>query len=164
MKEHSKQIIRVLVIIIVAGLIWYRIPVAKRKTVTLYSLEGEQAGKSIQVVFHVKWQRYFFAPAELKGTISVDGTVYYSIYETDTIEHGSFIDKLKGNLPTPWFITSIYNPQDNCVFLHLSGKSLDKICMSVMKDGQTVYYGPAQNAEEAEEIRRELTVKVPDFG
>lgn len=157
MKERSEQIIKAVIIIIVAGLIWYRIPVVKGKIATLYALEGEQAGKSIQVVFRVKWQRYFFAPAELKGFIIVDDTVYYSIYETDTIEHGSFLDKLKGNLQTPWFITSVNDPQDNCVFLHLSGKSLDKICMSVMKDGQTVYYGPAQNVEEAEKIRQEVS-------
>lgn len=156
MKKHRKIITAIMIIIAAAVLIWYRVPVTRNISGTFYSLEGEQTGQQIHVEFNVKWQRYFFAPAELKGFITVEDTVYYSIYETDTIEHGSFIDKLKGNLPTPWFITSVYDPQDNCVFLHLSGKSLDKICMSVMKDGQTVYYGPAQNIEEAEEIRREL--------
>lgn len=119
-----------------------------------------EEGQQIHVDFNIKLQRYFFAPTELKGTISVDGTVYYSIYETDTIEHGSFIDKLRGNQPTPWFITSAYTSQNNCVFLHLIGKGLDKICMLVMKDGLNVYYGPARNVEEAEGLCREWSGEV----
>lgn len=163
MIRNNKKIIRLwlLIIIILCIFTWYLVPVKKNITTSLCSIDGEQ----INVTFNVSWHRYIASPTELKGTITINESIYYSLNDTNfAIERGSLLDrlakKIKNDNPTPWFIIPTNNVFDihyNSVqLLHVS-MNFDTICMLIVREGSSnTYYGPAETKTEASIISSRL--------
>lgn len=164
MKQHNKtKIIFSIVIMIILGICtWYLTPVKKDISTSLCSTDGEQ----INVIFNVSWHRYIANPTELRGTITLNESIYYSLNETNfAIDYGNVIDrlikKLKNEKQIPWFILStndVFDIHDDYIQLLQINKNFDAICMMVSIDGRvTTYYGPAETAEEANKILSRLS-------
>lgn len=163
----SKKQIKIAAVILLAFVIgvvlWYKIPIGKQFTTILCSKGGQQ----VEAVFDVSWQRYIFAPTELKGTITLDGVEYLSIMDTNApLDRGGFFEKLEDKLSSTdvthaFVLPGLYDGMEshsNRMYLWHADKNFDTICIAVMKDGeQTDYYGPAKTAEEVENIIEKLS-------
>lgn len=141
---------------------WYYTPNNIKKTINICTLDGKQA----TAVFDVRWQRYFFKPTELRGTITINGSTYICIKDTNiSFASDNFIGRLKSKINSEKFIPpfireidkSKYNMND-CIFLSLSGIKLDIICLSISQEKSNLitYYGPAITRENAEALSKTL--------
>ncbi|MBH1941625.1 hypothetical protein I5677_12050 [Mobilitalea sibirica] len=153
----SKKIFIIMILILLVGAILYHIPIGINKTVSVCTLEGK---KSI-VTLHVRWQKSFFRPTELKGTIMEGNVTYRSINDMNSsYDYGSFIDNLtrKRNKEEhiPLFVIDgkdNHDLFDNIISLSVSDMSFTKINLYIANgDDINTYYGPAKTAEEAETL------------
>lgn len=164
MKKYWKIALSMVALLLVVGIIWYRIPLEKKETMTMCSLEGE----TIEVTFDVAWHRYLFAPTELKGIITVDGVVY-EVWETN--RHNSFIDNIKDKVSnakyTPMFVleseTNALEYSYNLIHIWMDKNSdlenFKKSYILLNRDGVSEhFFGPANTKEEAQQIQQEFSI------
>lgn len=164
MKRYNKMIILLIIILILSIFTWYLTPVKKNISTSLCSINGDQ----INVIFNISWHRHIARPTELRGTITIDEIVYYSIHETNTIiNDGKFLDKLIKKLRNEtliqWFVISTNNAFDihnNNIRVIQIDKDFNTVYMTVVRDGiLTAYYGPAETAKEANVISSRLNMR-----
>lgn len=163
MKNQKIKWVAVVAAVLLLGIaVWYKIPVKKQFTATLCSEEGEQ----ITAAFDVVWHRYLFAPTELRGTIEVDGTTYQSIMDTGfAFSKGGLFEPLKEKLNGTVYKTFILPDITNALDVYKNFIKVNRIDnkpntgmeLLMIRDGATsVYYGPAETAEEAKKIILEM--------
>lgn len=164
MKKYWKIALIIVVLVVIVGVIWYRIPLEKKESMTMCSLEGE----TIEVIFDVAWYRYLFAPTELKGIITVDGVVY-EVWETN--RHNSFIDNIKDKVSnakyTPMFVleseTNALEYFYNSIHIWMNEDSdfenFKKSYIFFNRDGVSEeFFGPANTKEEAQQIYQDISM------
>ena len=164
MKKYWKIALILVALLLVVGIIWYRIPLEKKESMTMCSIEGE----IIEVTFDVAWHRYLFAPTELKGTITIDDVVYEP-WETD--RQKSFIDNIKDKMSNARYIPvfvleSETNPlqyHDNLISIWMDENSdlenFKKSYILLNRDGVSEdFFGPASTKEEAQQIHRDISL------
>lgn len=137
----------------------YHIPTKIMKNMTVCTLEGEKT----EITLEVRWQRSFFKPTELRGSIEIEGVVYRSINDTNmTYYYGSFFEKLKRKLQrekqVPHFVkvkqNTIYDLND-ILILNVDSYKINKLLIFVSSNDKQ-YYGPATNEIEANNIMNYL--------
>ena len=163
MTKTKKILISILLILTVfAGIAlkFYLTPDKRYITTTLCSLDGKQ----VNVVFEVTWRRHILAPATLEGMIAVDRSVYRGRVSDSRGFTEQISAKLRGDADIPHFVIwpqqSVEDAFEDYVWLPYAGSGSDTdkfklICLFVAKD-DTMYYGPAKNAEEARAVMGQL--------
>ena len=140
MKKRLKYIIGVIVLLAVAVLIWYHIPVEVQKTVSACTEDGKVA----EVTFDVKKQRRLFGETEWPGTITIDGVEYENVSGTSSMFARSGVDALAVH--------------SNCVFVGMKKGNFDVFSLVVREEGkQTTYYGEVKNAEDVAAVMAEFS-------
>lgn len=144
-------------ILLVYSVIFYW-PTPVKKSITCCDL----AGNTIQVELELKYCRRLFSSPHLKGTVVVDGVEYVDqaiAFQTIVGANYSLANWVFYQ-PTADYQSLLYN---SVLLVDPDGTDLfDKILVLRSEgDGNgythgTTYYGPAQNAEEALELHREL--------
>lgn len=163
MKKTRKILISILLILAVSAgiaLKFYLKPDNKYITTTLCSLDG----KKVKVVFEVTWRRHLLTPATLEGMIAVDRSVYRGRVSDSRGFTEQIGAKFRGDAEIPHFVIwpqqSGEDAFEDYVWLPYAGSGSDtdsfkRICLFVAKD-DTLYYGPAENAEEARAVMEQL--------
>lgn len=136
-----------------------------KKSATVSTLEGKQA----DVVIDVYWQRYFFNPTELKGSITFNEIEYVSmtsLYEVGTGEHffERLLNKWRNERRTPTFvipekdfleqyndIVNVFYINDEFEIIYLAHHS-----ENIHDEHADVYYGPAETTEEAQIVLNQI--------
>ena len=161
-KKREILIVILLIFVIVTGFVLksYLTPKKKYIFTTLCSLDG----KRVEAVFEVTWHRHLLTPAELEGMIAVDGIVYRGKISGNRTFAEQIRAKMNGDVIVPHFViwpqSSVEDAFKNYVWLPYANSSsasenFQLICLYSARD-DTLYYGPAENAEEAQAILEKM--------
>ena len=158
MKRAVKILALVLAVLLLAGAVWYHIPIKHRLDLTLCSTEGQTLRLEGTVSFH----RFFFRPTELRAEVTVDGIPYvdaatklgsalkkpsfWHLFRQKWTGEGSNWDLYPRNLPPMEAKTSLFT-------LDFLPDSPNFSCVSLTDSHNGVfYYGPAETPEEAQAL------------
>ena len=162
----KKKIAILILVFIILGIIaakCYKIPISREISATLCSLDGER----IDIVMDVRWHRFLFTPTELMGTIIVDDDIYNDNVNTRSKTISEFAyemeKKMKGITSRIWFskqpIRELNDYVINCIYLPEAVvlDSFETIALQLVRDNVIkMFYGPAETAEEAAELKKML--------
>lgn len=154
----KKIFIIALILLCLAGTIWYHRAIPMKETMSFCSLEGDV----IDVNFDITCHPSFFSPTQLTGTVTIGDDVYFNnINGRTTYESfwAAFQFKLKQGYATSLF----YKPYstaigDRILVTDIIG-DFEYLCI-VVYDAETKssiqYYGPTDNKETAHAIMTEI--------
>ena len=141
MKKYMKYSIGAILLLAFIALIWYHIPVKTQKTVMACTVDGETA----EVTFDLSYERHLLGENRCKGTITVNGITYEDMGgATAFAKEGSTLDTMHDNLLV---VTSSDN-RYRMFYLYVKTEETARI-----------YYGEAQNAEEAGKVMNKFLVE-----
>ena len=158
MKRTGKILILILAFLLLAGAVWYHIPIRRRVDMTLCSRTGE----TLRLEGTLSLQRYFFRPTALRAEVTIDGIPYVD----ETTKLGSFTEtptlwenlrgKWQGQITDRFLYPRDLPPMEALSYrfsLNFPPGRTDLSCLSLLDAKNSVfYYGPAETAEEAQTL------------
>ena len=162
MKRTGKILILVLALLLLAGAVWYHIPIKRQLDMALCSKEGQ----TLRLEGTLSLRRFFFRPTELRAEVTIHETPYVD----EITKLGSFTEaptlweNLRGKRQRQITGRFLY-PRDlppmeamACRFSldFLPGKT-DFSCISLLDEANSVfYYGPAETPAEARSLEAQF--------
>ena len=156
MKRAVKILALVLAVLLLAGAVWYHIPIKHRLDMTLCSKEGQ----TLRLAGTLSLQRFFFRPTEFRASLTINGEAYVD----ETTKLGSFTEaptlwenlrgKWEGRITSSFLYLRDLPPMEAmaCRFdLNFLPEQTDFSCISLLDETNSIfYYGPAETAAEAQ--------------
>jgi hypothetical protein len=167
--KKKKIIFLISLLILIVLSVLYHLPTKVNKTISVCTLEGETA----KVTYHVTWNKHFFKPTELRGTITINGKEYQSILDTNMkYDYGNMFDKLNmkfhhDRYTSPFVILNkdVKNGSINeSLNIYLFNNTFNRVMINLFDDeGGATYFGAANTAQEAENVRGDFYIDKNHF-
>ena len=155
MKRTGRILILALALLLLAGAVWYHIPIKHRLDMSLCSKEGQ----TLHLEGTLSLRRYFFRPTELRAEVTIHETPYVD----EITKLGSFTEaptlwenlrgKWRGQITGTVLYPRDLSPMDALAYqfsLDFPPGRTNLSCLSLLDVKNSVfYYGPAETAEEA---------------
>jgi len=149
-------------VILLTLLVWYKLPFKVERNYLASTLDGT----TVQVNIHLQAYHNLFSPDKYEGKFIVNGHVYSTV---ETEEMDSFLEglkkKIRGVKKYPFFITEKQiggTINQELVTIMWDSNFFKELCFGLINKNDGVYYAPAANSSEAEELNKRVVKENTD--